>query len=79
MNAMSLLAVASALLLGACSTVDKLNPFSPSTPKVKPAELAVIRSTAELRNVWQASVGRAGEFTFSPAVVGNSVYAAASD
>ncbi|MCK9381521.1 MAG: outer membrane protein assembly factor BamB [Sulfuritalea sp.] len=74
-----LLAVASALLLGACSTVEKLNPFSSSTPKVKPTELAAIQTTGELRSVWQAGVGSAGEFTFSPAVVGDSVYAAARD
>jgi outer membrane protein assembly factor BamB len=72
-------ALVSLLLLGACSTVEKLNPFSSSTPKVKPAELAAIQTTAELRSVWQANVGSAGEFTFSPAVVGDSVYAVARD
>lgn len=74
-----LLAVLAALALGACSTVEKLNPFGSSGPKVKPAELAPIQSTAELKSAWQASVGSAGEFTFSPAVVGDSVYAAARD
>jgi uncharacterized protein YceK len=34
-----LLAIVPALLLGACSSVEKLNPFSSSDPKVKPAEL----------------------------------------
>jgi outer membrane protein assembly factor BamB len=72
-------AVASVFLLGACSTVEKLNPFSSSAPKVKPTELAAIQPTAELKSVWQANVGSAGEFTFSPAVVGDSVYAAARD
>ncbi len=76
---LSLIAVVSALLLGACSTVEKLNPFSSSAPKIKPAELVAIQSTAELKSLWQASVGGAGEFTFSPAVVGSSVYAAARD
>jgi outer membrane protein assembly factor BamB len=64
------------LLLGACSSVEKLNPFSSSDPKVKPAELAAIQPTAELKTLWQDNVGSAGEFTFSPAVVGDSVYAA---
>jgi outer membrane protein assembly factor BamB len=75
----SLLVVGSALLLGACSTVEKLNPFSSSAPKVQPTELASIQSTAEFKSLWQAGVGSAGEFTFSPAVVGDSVYAAAQD
>ena len=74
-----LLAVLAALALGACSTVEKLNPFGSSGPKVKPAELAAIQSTAELRSAWQVSIGSAGEFAFSPAVVGDSVYVAARD
>ena len=81
MTALSLpaVAVASVLLLGACSTVEKLNPFGSSAPKAQPAELGVIQPTAELKLVWQVNVGSAGEFTFSPAVVGDSVYAAARD
>jgi outer membrane protein assembly factor BamB len=79
MKAVSLpwVAVVATLALGACSTVEKFNPFSSSTPKIQPTELATIQSTAELRSMWQASIGSAGEFTFSPAVVGDSVYAAA--
>jgi outer membrane protein assembly factor BamB len=73
------LAVVSVLLLDACSSVEKLNPFAGSEPKVKPAELAAIDSSAELKALWQASIGSAGEFTFTPAVVGDSVYAAARD
>ncbi|MDP2821528.1 MAG: outer membrane protein assembly factor BamB [Sulfuritalea sp.] len=76
---LKLLAVVAALSLGACSTVEKLNPFGSSGPKLKPAELAPIQPTAELKSVWQANVGSAGEFTFSPAVVGDSVYAVARD
>jgi outer membrane protein assembly factor BamB len=48
-------------------------------PRPKPTELAAIQATADFRSVWQAGVGSAGEFTFSPAVVGDSVYAAARD
>lgn len=71
--------LAATFLLGACSTVEKLNPFSSSSPKAKPAELAAIQSSAELRAVWQAGIGSAGTFSFAPAVVGGSVYAAARD
>lgn len=42
-------------------------------------ELAPIQATAEFKSIWQANVGRAGEFVFSPAVVGDSVYAGARD
>jgi outer membrane protein assembly factor BamB len=61
------------------STIDTLNPFSSAAPKAKPAELAPIQATATLRGLWQAGVGGAGEFVFTPAVIGDSVYAAAHD
>jgi outer membrane protein assembly factor BamB len=67
------------VLAGGCSSVEKLNPFGSSAPKVKPTELASIQPTAEFKTLWQASVGSAGEYAFSPAVVGESVYAAARD
>ena len=35
-------ALAALTLLAGCSTVEKLNPFSSSAPKVKPTELAAI-------------------------------------
>ena len=74
-----LFAIVPALLLGACSTVEKLNPFASSDPKLKPAELAAIQPTAELKVLWKDNVGSAGNFTFSPAVAGDSVYAAGRD
>ncbi len=77
------LAGAAALAATGCSSignaVDAINPFSKSAPKVKPAELTPIQSTDELRVQWQANVGSAGEHAFTPAVVGDSVYAAAKD
>lgn len=70
---------AAALLLAGCSTLDKLNPFSSSTSKVKAAELTPIQATAELAVLWQANVGESGDFVFTPAVVGDSVFAAGQD
>lgn len=70
-------------LLCACSTlnsaVDALNPFSGSSSKSKAAPLVPFAPSAELRVLWQTSVGDAGVHTLVPAVVGNSVYAAASN
>lgn len=73
------MAVVSALLIGGCSTVEKLNPFGSGTPKIKPAELVAIQPTADLHTLWQANVGSAAEFTFSPAIAGDSVFVAARD
>ncbi|HXM81375.1 MAG TPA: outer membrane protein assembly factor BamB [Burkholderiales bacterium] len=56
-------------LLAACS--------SPSGPK--PAPIPELSNPAEVRLLWSANVGRADRFIFFPALVGNSVYAAARD
>lgn len=74
------LGLAAALGAG-CSTMEKLNPVNwfSSSPKQKPAELAPIQPTAELRTLWQAGVGSAGAFVLTPAVAGTSVFAAAQD
>lgn len=72
-----------ALMLAGCSTIsntiDTLNPFSKAAPKVKPAELPSFKPTAEIARLWQAGIGTAGEYVFTPAVVGESVYVAARD
>lgn len=64
--------------LAACSTVEKVNPFA-SDKGPKPAALVQFKQTAELKQVWKAGIGGAGEFVFTPAVVGNAVYAAGRD
>lgn len=72
-----------ATTVAACSTVgetvDKINPFSSSAPKLKRAELAPLQATETVKTSWQANVGAAGEFVFTPAVVGKTVFAAAKD
>jgi len=73
---MRLTGIAAAALLAGCSS---LNPFSSSVPKVTAAELTPIQATAELSVMWQANVGGGGDFVFTPAVVGGSVYAAGQD
>ena len=61
--------------------MEKMNPVNwfSSAPKVKPAELEAISSSATMATLWQASVGSAGGYVLTPAVVGSSVYAAAQD
>lgn len=75
------LALASVLVFSGCSTVSdamkSVNPFSASGPKM--AELKAITPTLETKTLWSASVGKAGDYTFAPAVVGNAVYTAAND
>lgn len=72
----TVLAVALAAQLGACSTLDALNPFSSSAPKIKPAPLTDYPPTVGIKTLWQVSVGKSEEFTLTPAVIGDSVYVA---
>ncbi len=65
------------LALAGCSTLDSINPFASSGPKM--AELQPINATLQTRVVWRESVGKSDVYAFAPAVVGSSVYAASKD
>lgn len=68
------------LLAGGCSTLSSLNPFSSSaTPKHPPAALVELKPTMTVRSAWTTPVGVSGAYTFSPAVAGDSIFAAARD
>ena len=75
------LLTAAGLWLGGCATVsdaiDSINPFTSSAPKM--AALKPIVATAEVRTQWSASAGKAGDYTFAPAVLGNAVFMAGRD
>ncbi|WP_434515779.1 outer membrane protein assembly factor BamB [Dechloromonas sp. ARDL1] len=74
------LLAAAGLLLGGCATIsdglDAINPFSSSAPKMPP--LTPIKTTADIRMLWSANVGKAGDYVFTPAVVEGAVYAASA-
>ncbi len=63
-----------ALLSSACSS---LNPFSSDGPK--PTPLVDFQPSTGLVPAWTADIGKSGPYVFFPAVVGDSVYAAAND
>ena len=70
-------------LAAGCSSMpslSSLNPFTTkSVPKNPPVALVDIKPTLAVRNVWSTSVGAASVSTFSPAVTGDSIFAAAQD
>ncbi len=72
-----LAAVALAASVAGCSTLDALNPFTSSGPKM--AELQPIQASAEARVLWSDGVGKSENYTLLPAIVGSTVYAAARD
>jgi outer membrane protein assembly factor BamB len=69
------------LLISACSTLsdglDAINPFASSGPKM--AALTPLTATIEVREQWSFSAGKARDYTFRPAIVGNSVFVAEAD
>jgi outer membrane protein assembly factor BamB len=76
------IAVAVAALAGCSAFKDvSLNPLNwiGRGPPPPPAPLAEIASPMAVRPLWQANVGKAGLGAFTPAVVGDAVYAAAED
>lgn len=65
-----------AVLCG-CSS---LNPFANKVElKNQPAALMNFQSALSIRPIWSVSIGSAGAFTFTPAIVGNNAFVAASD
>lgn len=75
-------ALGAVLVTAGCSSMPSLNPidwFRPAPTGVKPAELPPLSNPQPVRTLWQANVGPAGIFVFSPAVAGGSIYAAARD
>ena len=75
-------AAALSLLAAGCSSMPSLNPidwFKGASTAAKPAELPPLSSAQPVKTLWQASVGGAGIFIFSPTMVAGTIYAAARD
>ncbi len=69
------LAVGLVLAVGGCAWWDDVYLFS-TEPKNKPAKLEPFTATLSVKPLWNASVGKAGRYFFSPAVIGPDVIAA---
>jgi len=73
----ALLLAALATTLAGCSTISGW--FGSDKPAAKPAELTEFKASASLARQWDAKVGDAGPYEFSPATDGEAVYAAGRD
>lgn len=73
----ALLLAALATTLSGCSWFSGW--FSSDKPAAKPAELSEFKASASLARQWDANVGAAGAYEFSPATDGQAVYAAGRD
>lgn len=61
--------------LGGCAWWENTYIFS-TAPKNRPAELSELKPTLSVKPLWHASVGKAGRYFFSPALIGPDVVAA---
>lgn len=69
------------MLSGCAGVTEKINPFNwfSSQTGIKPNELREFTATLPINVVWRSKVGGAGAFAFSPAVFGETIYAAGDD
>ncbi len=65
--------LAASVALAGCSL------FSKDAPKNPPAKLVEFKESMPVRQVWRESIGKADDYTFSPALNGDSVIAASED
>ena len=82
-------ALVAALLLAGCGggsmvsdaidTINPLNWFGSRSAAPQMAPLPALAQSIKVNTLWHANVGDSRQFIFSPALAGDSVYAAASD
>lgn len=66
-------------LMTGCSTLSSLNPFA-SKPKTNlPAPLVELKGSMAVRTAWKLDIGKAGDYVFTPALVGATLVAAGAD
>ena len=68
--ALKVLSASLLLATAGCSFLSSMNPFAskPST-RNSPAPLVEFKQTMNARTAWTASVGKAGNYAFSPVLV----------
>lgn len=68
-------------LMTGCSSLPSLSSLNPfSKPKTdQPAALVELKGTMAVRTAWKLDIGKAGSYSFSPALAGNTVVVAGGD
>ncbi len=56
--------------------LSSLNPFASKSKTDQPAPLVELKATMAVRTAWKLDIGKAGPYTFSPALAGNTVVVA---
>jgi outer membrane protein assembly factor BamB len=60
-------------LMAGCSTLNSLNPFSSKSKANDPAPLVELKGSMAVRTAWKLDMGKANNYIFTPAIVGNTL------
>lgn len=66
-------------LMAGCSTLNSLNPFSSKSKTNDPAPLVELKGSMAVRTAWKLDMGKANNYMFTPAIVGNTLVLAGGD
>lgn len=66
-------------LVAGCSTLNSINPFASKAKGNQPAPLVELKGSMAVRTAWKLDIGKAQDFVFTPAIVGNTVIAASAE
>lgn len=66
-------------LMAGCSTLNSLNPFASKNKGDPPAPLVELKGSMAVRTAWKLDMGKADNYVFTPAMVGNTLIVAGAD
>jgi outer membrane protein assembly factor BamB len=66
-------------LMAGCSTLSSLNPFASKPKGNLPEPLVELKGTMAVRTAWKLDMGKANNYIFTPAIVGNTLVLAGAD
>ena len=74
-----LVSVSVLALMAGCSTLNSINPFAAKPKGNQPAPLVALKGSMAVRTAWKLDIGKSQDYTFSPALAGQTVLVAGGD
>ncbi|MDQ2990906.1 MAG: PQQ-binding-like beta-propeller repeat protein, partial [Pseudomonadota bacterium] len=74
-----LVSVSLLALMAGCSTLSSINPFASKPKGNQPAPLVEFKGSMAVRTAWKLDIGKSHDYTFSPALAGQTVLVAGGD
>ena len=66
-------------MMAGCSTLSSLNPFASKPKGNLPAPLIELKGSMAVRTAWKLNIGKSNNYSFSPALAGETVLVAGGD